>query len=547
MPTSWDSVLVGALAGTLHRRLHRARVRAIHLDHEGRDLFLFLRDGVLLFRLHPHRGEVVLLPPAEPFDGSRPLPARVARVRALPDDRVLLLELRRVRGPGFRTLVVEWIPTRWNALLVEGRMGDPGDRTVRHVLVPRDHGRRPAVPGVPWLPPQPTRRPGARSLPSREEGELALGALREDESPRALAWVSPLNLRWLLQGSTEEAWNRWLLLRAAGTGGEVGPAARIPVADGWTPYPVALPGGAPVEGDLLDAFVACLQEAGGSDPGGLALIPPEWLDALAGQVQAAERRLRGLTRELDRTPDPVPIRSRGDLLLARLREVPRGATEVTLVDFDGTPLVVELDPSLPPQGNAARFYAEAARIERARAQLPERIRQARERAAELADLLEAARAGAADREEVLAALPAERPTRSSGEGGTSLPYRRYRTSGGIEVRVGRGSRHNDDLTFRHASPEDVWLHARGAAGAHVILRWRGPGNPPARDLEEAAVLAALHSKARTSGSVPVDWTLRRYVRKPRRSPPGQVAADRVRTLFVEPDPEAETRLRPQES
>ncbi|MDG2282983.1 MAG: hypothetical protein P8L45_07655, partial [Longimicrobiales bacterium] len=71
----------------------------------------------------------------------------------------------------------------------------------------------------------------------------------------------------------------------------------------------------------------------------------------------------------------------------------------------------------------------------------------------------------------------------------------------------------------------------------VILRWTGPGAPPARDLEEAAALAALHSKARTSGTVPVDWTLRKYVRKPRGSAPGSVVPDRVQTLFVSPDPE----------
>ena len=125
----------------------------------------------------------------------------------------------------------------------------------------------------------------------------------------------------------------------------------------------------------------------------------------------------------------------------------------------------------------------------------------------------------------------------------NLPYRVYRTSGGLEVRVGRGSTANDDLTFRHSRPDDVWLHARDSAGAHVILRWEGQGAPPARDLQEAAVLAALHSKARTSGSVPVDWTLRKHVRKPRKSPPGSVVPDRVKTVFVEPNPTLPDRLR----
>jgi predicted ribosome quality control (RQC) complex YloA/Tae2 family protein len=135
------------------------------------------------------------------------------------------------------------------------------------------------------------------------------------------------------------------------------------------------------------------------------------------------------------------------------------------------------------------------------------------------------------------------PAGARGAAAPSLPYRVYRSSGGLEIRVGRGARHNDDLTFHHSAPDDVWLHARHAAGAHVVLRWQGEDNPPARDLREAAVLAAVCSKARTSGSVPVDWTRRKYVRKPRRAPPGQVLVERVKTLFVAPDPALEERLR----
>jgi predicted ribosome quality control (RQC) complex YloA/Tae2 family protein len=129
-------------------------------------------------------------------------------------------------------------------------------------------------------------------------------------------------------------------------------------------------------------------------------------------------------------------------------------------------------------------------------------------------------------------------------GAATLPYREYRTSGGLEIRVGRGSRANDELTFRRSRPTDVWLHARDVAGAHVILRWERPDeNPPAAAIAEAAVLAALFSRARTSGTVAVDWTRRKYVRKPRKSAPGLVIPERVRTVFVEPDPALERQLR----
>jgi predicted ribosome quality control (RQC) complex YloA/Tae2 family protein len=115
---------------------------------------------------------------------------------------------------------------------------------------------------------------------------------------------------------------------------------------------------------------------------------------------------------------------------------------------------------------------------------------------------------------------------------------------GLEVRVGRSARANDRLTFGNSSPNDVWLHARSVPGSHVILRWPDAGAaPPARDLEEAAALAALFSKARTSALVPVDWTRRKYVRKPRGAPPGSVVLQRAKTVFVEPSEALEERLR----
>ena len=92
--------------------------------------------------------------------------------------------------------------------------------------------------------------------------------------------------------------------------------------------------------------------------------------------------------------------------------------------------------------------------------------------------------------------------------------------------------------------DDVWLHARSVPGSHVILRWPdGDAAPPARDLEEAATLAALYSKARTSGTVAVDWTRRKHVRKPRGAPPGSVTLQRAKTVFVEPDEAVEERMR----
>ena len=125
----------------------------------------------------------------------------------------------------------------------------------------------------------------------------------------------------------------------------------------------------------------------------------------------------------------------------------------------------------------------------------------------------------------------------------SRPFRTYRSSGGLDIWVGRGAASNDTLTFHESSPKDVWLHARDSAGAHVVLRWSRDEPPPSRDLEEAAVLAAWHSKSRGSALVPVDWTRRKYVRKAKGGAPGLVLVQRSETVFVKPDERVERRLR----
>jgi len=124
-----------------------------------------------------------------------------------------------------------------------------------------------------------------------------------------------------------------------------------------------------------------------------------------------------------------------------------------------------------------------------------------------------------------------------------MPYRVYRTTGGLEIRAGRSARDNDALTFRYSSPEDIWMHVREAPGSHVVLRWtKRDQNPPLRDITEAAVVAASLSQARGSGLVPVSWTRRKYVRKPRKAGPGTVTTQRTHTIFVEPDTQLMDRL-----
>ena len=556
----WDSLLARHVARELDALLTGARLRALRLDGAARDLVLLLRDRVLLWRLHPTRGHLRLLPPLEPTAGDLAVKARIAGVSAVPDDRVIRFALTPSRsGRPPQSLVVELLSNQWNALLTEGEPGAPEPEIVRHVLWRREGARGPRV-GHPYRAPPPLGRKGVDGVVSAEEWTAVLEPLPPTDRSRALvktfAWTSPLNAVALLGAEGHGLWTRLADADA------VAQPVILETEHGLQPYPFPLPGTPRRPADsLLDAIDACRPGAGDDavgvggvahgaadesvGPGGLAGaaadharavagVGPELMRRLEGAARRSARREERLEAQLATLEDPERLRRIGDLILARYREIPSGVASARLSGFDGEEHEVELDPAEPPHENAARYYGRAGKAERARERLPRLLGEAREERSRLEALVEAARTGAVDEDAVRKVLGPDQPTERGQVTGPALPYRAYRSSGGLEIRVGRGARHNDDLTFRHSSPDDVWLHARDSAGAHVVLRWPGPGNPPARDLAEAATLAALHSRARTSGSAPVDWTLRKHVRKPRKSPPGRVVADRVETLFVEP-------------
>jgi predicted ribosome quality control (RQC) complex YloA/Tae2 family protein len=295
---------------------------------------------------------------------------------------------------------------------------------------------------------------------------------------------------------------------------------------------------------LLQAFAAAAERAG-AEPAGAADVE-QALAAVAVRLDTVAKRRQRLEQErAGATEEAARLRRQADLLLSQLHVVPRGADRVLLDDLAGGSMEVVLDPATTPADNARRIYDTARRRDRAGARIPELLHDVDRELERLEQLAVRIREGAVTAEELARLQRRAGAQGSSGQREAApLPYRLYRTRGGLEVRVGRGSRGNDELTFRHSHRDDVWLHARDAAGAHVILRWgRADSNPAAADIADAAVLAALHSRARTSGTVPVDWTRRKYVRKPRKAAPGLVLPERVRTVFVQPDQALAERMR----
>jgi len=123
-------------------------------------------------------------------------------------------------------------------------------------------------------------------------------------------------------------------------------------------------------------------------------------------------------------------------------------------------------------------------------------------------------------------------------------FRRFVSSDGFEILVGRNNAENDQLTLKTARPYDLFVHAQGIPGSHVIV-WRSEKSSPIprRTIQEAAIIAAVHSKARNAQHVPVDYTPRSQVKKPKGAVPGKVIYMSFQTIFVDPDHSLLTRLK----
>lgn len=245
------------------------------------------------------------------------------------------------------------------------------------------------------------------------------------------------------------------------------------------------------------------------------------LDAAAASVRRLVQLERHLADDLVRLPAEETLRREAEALLASGASAAAGETAIDVVDpYDPSArLRVRLDPRLSVPANADRLFDKARRATRARAQVGARLgatRAALEDARAHEERLRSARQ-VDELPEAAAVAPS-----AAADGGP----RRYLTSRGLVLMVGRSARENHQLTFKVARPEDFWLHARDVPGAHVILR-DPERRAAAQDLREAAEVAAFFSGARDSARVDVHVARRKHVQ------PAGGGAGRVRVAHSE--------------
>jgi len=253
------------------------------------------------------------------------------------------------------------------------------------------------------------------------------------------------------------------------------------------------------------------------------------------------------TQEAERSHDAQNLRRQAELLQSSFHALERGQQEVWVDDYHHEPpkkLRLELDPKLSPGEQIERRYQRAKRAERSGQQATRRLEQTQREISILEPLQEACKS--ADNIAAVDAIEEQLPpklrarlraqpkgsARRKGASRARLPFIRYRNDKGQEFRVGRGARENDELTFRHARGNDVWLHVRGRPGAHVVICQPGP-SPSTELLLLGAQLALAHSGLKEGAREEVSWTRVKEVHKTKGLPPGKVLLRSEKVLYVE--------------
>ncbi len=261
------------------------------------------------------------------------------------------------------------------------------------------------------------------------------------------------------------------------------------------------------------------------------------------------RKIDAQSRELADCDREDEYRADGELILANLYRLKKGDSSVRLTDYssqmpDGSfpERTVSLDPRISPSDNAQRLFRKYAKCRKARTELTRQISIAGEELSYLSGI-----AGSLSRAETGADIAGIRDeleragyVRQKRGAAPAKSVRNspalYMTSGGFTVLCGRNNLQNDEITFKLSARGDVWFHAKGVPGSHVLIRAEGREVPDA-DMTEAAEIAAANSDAAGGSNIPVDYTDVRNIKKPSGARPGYVIYHTNRTAYVTPDPD----------
>ncbi len=496
----------------------------------------------------------------------------IREVRQYPGERIVEIGVDSIDEfgePRRRRVLLELVGRQPNLVLLdeESRIID----CIRRVEGDIAAGKRQILPGLFYRPPEPQKKRDPLALAPEETAEILAGFDDGVTIERALmasfAGVSPLVAREVAARSSGDVDGRLdsvTRLRTEETLCDIAARANDGALEPW----ILTKNGEPCDFSYLEltqyagggyecekcaGFSALLEQfyAKREHSERMRLRAREMTKTVSTALERATRKLETRRAEMAEAKERERLREIGDLLMANLHLIGRGAKSVTVEDFydeSNAPTEIALDPRLTPQQNAAKYYRDYARRKNAEKMLKGLIEEGETEQTYLGSVLGELRNAESDRElagirEELVSTGYLRP-----QGGqkqrksAALPPREFVSSGGFRIQVGRNNLQNDHLTLREAHKNDVWLHVRGAHGAHVLIRCDGE-EPDDATYTEAGEIAAFYSDSREGTNVAVDYTRARFVKKPSGAKPGMVVYDPYYTMYVTPDEKKVRSLR----
>ena len=272
---------------------------------------------------------------------------------------------------------------------------------------------------------------------------------------------------------------------------------------------------------------------------------------LQNNIERCEKKLALYADALNSEEQMEKCRLYGELLTANLHSLKSGTDTAAVDNYYADPverIAIPLDRQLTPGENAQRYYKKYQKLKAARDMAIVQREQTLSEQNYLEGQLDNLTKCTAENElsELIEDLKDQGYIKRDKGGkkkmklAASKPMH-FVSSTGADIYAGKNNRQNDELTLRFASPNDIWMHTKNIPGSHVIVK--GASEQDTATMTEAALLAAYYSRARGSENVAVDYTPRKYVKKPAGAKPGMVIYTTNKTAYVTPSEEAVAGLK----
>lgn len=267
--------------------------------------------------------------------------------------------------------------------------------------------------------------------------------------------------------------------------------------------------------------------------------------AIQVKLERTINKLAKQKEELFESQDREKYKVYADLISANLHRIPKGVENIELENFyteNMERISIPLDKKLSPVANAQKYYKKYSKLKNAEMLLQEQIPETEQEILYLENILisieHATEVNELDeiKEELIKEGYIKGTIKKKKKQDVISKPLHYISSDGFNIYVGKNNKQNDYLTLKLSKKNDIWLHVQKMPGSHVIIESSGK-EVPQSTLIEAASLAAYYSKGKNSNNVAVDFTERKYVKKPNNAKAGMVIYDNFKTIFVNPTSE----------